>query len=118
MTPLNDDKWMDLAQSVYFIVDNSNKLREDLTVIMLAHTQTDTEDDGYKFTHIKTNGKKLNKIVLESKMTTVLLAKVVDGKYLLETKANFSSAKTPMGAIKEQLIDNDIMEVIKALKEY
>lgn len=28
------DKWMDLAQSVYSIVDFSNKMRDDLTVIL------------------------------------------------------------------------------------
>ena len=38
------DKWMDLAQSVYSIVDFSNKMRDDLTVILIGHTQT--SDDG------------------------------------------------------------------------
>ena len=67
----NFNKWMDLAQSVFNIVDVSNKLRDDLTVIMLGHAQT--SDDG--FTCLLTNGRKLNKIRLESKLTTVLLSK-------------------------------------------
>lgn len=108
------DKWVDLAQSVYSIVDYSNKMRDDLTVILLAHSQT--SDDG--FTCMLTNGRKLNKIRLESKFTTVLLAKVVDGKYVFETKAMDSTAKTPMGAFDSATIDNDIVEVIKVLEEF
>ena len=112
------DKWVDLAQSVYTIVTHSNELRDDLTVILLAHTQTDTEDDGYRFIHMKTNGKKLNKICLESFMTTVLLARKSGEKYILETTANHSSAKTPLGSFETNEIDNDIMPVLAALQEY
>lgn len=108
------DRWIDLSVAVYNIVDNANKLRDDLTVIMLAHSQT--ADDG--FTSMLTNGRKLNKICLESKLTTVLLAKAVDGKYLFETHAHNSTAKTPMGAFDEDEIPNDIVEVIKALDEF
>lgn len=114
----NYDKWVDLAQSVFKIVDGSNKLRDDLTVIFIAHTQTDLDDNGYMFTHIKTNGKKLNKICLESKMTTVLLSKKIGDRYIFETQANNSSAKSPMGAFESKEIDNDIVAVINALDEY
>lgn len=108
------DKWMDLAQSVYNIVDYANKMRDDLVVILVGHTQT--SDDG--FTCMLTNGRKLNKICLESKMTTVLVARVEDDKYVFETKAHNSTAKTPMGAFDEDFISNDIVEVIKVLNEY
>ena len=110
----NFNKWTDLAQSVFNIVDVANKLRDDLTIIMLGHSQT--TDDG--FTCMLTNGRKLNKIKLESKLTTVLLAKANDGKYVFETHANNSTAKTPMGAIEEDEIPNDIVPVIKALEEF
>lgn len=112
------DKWQDLAQSVFKIVVYANMMREDLTVIFTAHTETVNEDNGYTFTRIKTNGKKLNKICLESKFTTVLLAKCVDGKYLFETQARNSTAKSPMGAFEGFEVENDIMEVIKALEEF
>lgn len=112
------DKWQDLAQSVFKIVVYANMMREDLTVIFTAHTETVNEDNGYTFTRIKTNGKKLNKICLESKFTTVLLAKCVDGKYLFETQARNSTAKSPMGAFSDFEIENDIMKVIKALEEF
>lgn len=112
------DKWQDLAYAIYTIIDYTLTMRDDLTVIFVAHTQTDREDSGYMFTHIKTSGKKLDKITLESKFPTVLLAKSLDGRYVFETKANNSTAKTPMGAISEAVIDNDIVQVLKALEEY
>ena len=112
------DKWTDLAQCVFNIVNNANKYRDDLTIIFLAHSQTEREDNGFNFTRLKTNGKKLDKICLESKLTTVLLAKCVDGKYVFETHSENSTVKTPMGAFEENEIENDIMLVIKALEDY
>lgn len=112
------DKWQDMAASVYNLVDKALTFRDDLTIIFTAHTQTDHEDSGYMFTHIKTSGRKLDKIVLESKFPVVLLAKVMDGAYKFETKADNSTAKVPMGAIEDQYIDNDITKVIDALKDY
>lgn len=112
------DKWQDLASSVFDIVNDANKYRDDLTVIFLAHSETDRDESGYTQTRIKTNGKKLNKIVLESKFTTVLLSKCIDGKYGFETHAKKSTAKTPLGAFEEDFIENDIMKVIEVLKEF
>lgn len=112
------DKWVDLAVAIYDIVDYALTMRDDLTVIFVAHTQTDHDDNGYLFTRIKTSGKKLDKITLESKFPVVLLAKVIDGKHVFETKANFSTTKTPLGAFSEPYVDNDITEVLKALEDY
>lgn len=112
------DKWMDLAACVWDLVCHSYELRDDLTVIFTAHTQTDYDDGGYMFTRIKTSGKKLDKICLESKFTTVLISKCVEGKYKFETHANNSTAKSPLGAFEADEIDNDIVEVIKALEEF
>lgn len=112
------DKWQDLAQSIYDLIDYSLTMRDDMTIIFVAHTQTDHDDNGYMFTRIKTSGRKLDKITLESKFSTVLISKCVDGKYLFETQANFSTAKTPLGAFSEKEISNDIVEVMKALEDY
>ena len=112
------DKWVDLAQSVWDIVSEASMLRDDLNVIFIAHSETDRDDNGYNFTRIKTNGKKLNKIVLESKFNTVLFAKCVEGRYLFETRAKNSTAKTPLGCFDNFEIDNDMNEVLKALEDY
>ena len=112
------DKWMDLAQCIWNMVDTAPTLRDDLNIIFTAHTQTERDDSGYMFTRIKTSGKKIDKICLESKFTTILNAKAAGGRYVFETHAKNSTAKTPMGAFEEDEIDNDIMEVIKVLEEY
>ena len=112
------DKWLDLASAIYDIIDYALTVRDDLNVVFVAHTQTDHDDSGYTFTRIKTSGKKLDKITLESKFPVVLLAKVMDGKHVFETKANHSTAKTPMNAFDANYIDNDISEVLKVLEEY
>ena len=112
------DKWQDLAQSIYDLLDYALIVRDDVTIIFLAHSQTDRDDNGYMFTRIKTSGKKLDKIVVESKFTTVLLAKCVDGRYIFETQSRNSTAKSPMGAFEEFEIENDIVKVIKALEEF
>lgn len=112
------DKWLDLATCIWELIDLAYPLREDLTVVFFAHSQTERDDGGYLFTRIKTSGKKLDKICLESKFTTVLNAKCVDGRYIFETHSNNSTAKTPLGLFEEDIIDNDIVKVIEALKAY
>lgn len=112
------DKWVDLATCIYGLIDMAYPLRDDLTVIFAAHTQTERDESGYCFTRLKTSGKKLDKIVLETKFTTVLIAKCVDGKYIFETHANNSTAKTPFGLFEEDTIPNDIVPVINAIKEF
>ena len=111
-------KWTDLAQYVWSIFDYCLTMRDDLTIIILAHSITDADDNGVVFTHIRTNGRKLEKIVLESKLTTVLLAMVKDGKYIFKTRADRSSVKTPLGAFADDEIENDITKVLAALKEF
>lgn len=112
------DKWQDLAYAIYYIIDYALTVRENLTIVFTAHSQTERDETGYQFTRIKTNGKKLDKIVLESKFQTVLLAKSAGGKYLFETQARNSTAKSPMGAFDSFEIENDIVKVIKALEEF
>lgn len=112
------DKWQDLAACIWGLVDAALILRDDLIVIFVAHCQTERDESGFLFTRIKTSGRKLEKIVLESKFTTVLLAKCIDGKYLFETGSNNSTAKTPMGAFDTFEIENDINLVINALEEF
>ena len=112
------DKWMDLAQCIWDIVDIAYTLRDDLTVVFIAHTQTERDDSGYLFTRIKTSGKKLDKICIETKFTTVLISKCVEGQYIFETHAKNSTAKSPMGLFESDTIPNDIVEVINALEAY
>ncbi len=112
------DKWMDLAVSVYGIIDYALTMRDDITVVFVCHSQTVRDDSGYMFTSIKTNGQKLSKIGLETKFPIVLFSKCIDGQYVFETQANFSTAKSPMGLFEQKTIPNDIAAVIRAIEEY
>lgn len=113
------DKWADLAWSVYDICLKASQLRDDLNVIILAHTQTEVDDNtGERFTRILTNGKKLNKIGLEKYFTTVLLCKKSGDRFVFETQANRSTCKTPFGAFSDEEIPNDMQAVLDALKDY
>lgn len=112
-------KWIDLTQFVWDMVETAGRQREDLTAIFVMHSETVRDDYGYVFTHIRTNGRKLEKLVLESLFGTVLLAKrTEDGRNIFETQAKNSTAKSPMGAFESFEIENDMRRVLDALAEY
>ena len=110
--------WSDLAQNGWNLINQCLTLREDLTVIILCHSETISDDNGLVRTRIKTNGRKLEKLVLESKMTTVIWAVRQDGKYKFILSADGTTCKVPMDSFTVDECDNDIMIVIKALEEY
>lgn len=112
-------KWIDLAQFVWNLIETAGMQREDLTIIFVMHSETLLEENGYILTRIHTNGRKLEKTKLESLFGTVLLAKrTEEGRYIFETQAQNSTAKSPMGAFETFEIDNDIQKVLDALAEF
>ena len=110
--------WSDLAQNGWSIINQALTMRDDLTVIILCHSETVSDENGIVRTRIKTNGRKLEKLVLESKMTTVVWAVRQDGKYKFILSADGSTVKVPLGAFEEDECPNDITIVLKALEEY
>lgn len=112
-------KWIDLTQFVWDCIEIAGKQREDLTIIFVMHSETIRDDFGYSFTRVKTNGRKLEKLVPESLFGTVLLAKKTDDdRYVFETQSKNSTAKSPMGAFDSFEIDNDMSMVLKALEDF
>lgn len=112
------DKWMDLAACIWDLVDIPSQLRDDLTVILLFHTQTEMTDSGYEFTRVKTNGRKTEKNNIDSKFNWLLRSVKQDDKYLFETTAHNSTARTPLDAFSDPYIPNDITKVIKVMEEF
>lgn len=110
--------WSDLAQNGWSIINKALAMRDNLTIIILCHSETISDENGIIRTRIKTNGRKLEKLVLESKMTTVIWAVRQDGKYKFILSADGSTCKIPLGAFESDEIENDITLVIKALKEF
>lgn len=111
-------QWSDLAQNGWEVITKALAMRENLTVIIVCHSETVSDDNGLVRTRIKTNGRKLEKLVLESKMRTVVMAVRKNGKYRLVLSADNTTCKVPMGAFDVDEIDNDIMLVIDALKDF
>ncbi|NPD33082.1 AAA family ATPase [Eggerthellaceae bacterium zg-997] len=114
------DKWADLAWAVWDIVTVPLALRDDLTVIVTAHAQTERDESGYSFSRIKTSGRKLDKLGIETKLQALLHAKCVDGEYVLGTGvgSSESTAKTPMGLYEAQAIPSDMAQVVRDLEAY
>lgn len=110
--------WSDLAQNGWAIINKALAMRDELTVIILCHSETISDENGIIRTRIKTNGRKLEKLVLESKMTTVIWAVRQDGKYKFILSADGSTCKVPLGAFDGEEIENDIMSVINHLKDF
>lgn len=120
---LSYDKWMDLAKDIYELITEANGLRDDLVVYLLGHVTLYTDVDGNESKCLVTNGKKLEKIKLESKLPVVLFGGVERGsegknKHYFETQTNRSTAKTPIGMFSEFSIPNSLKLVDTKIREY
>lgn len=112
------DKWTDLAQSVWSLVELPALLRDDLTVILIFHTHTERTEDGYERIRIKTNGRKVEKNDIDSKFNWLLRTVKQGDKYLFEVTSHNSSSRTPLDAFEDDYIENDILKVLEVMKEY
>jgi hypothetical protein len=117
------DKWQDLAQSIYDLIVYANSMRDDLVVFFMFH-QVEYRDDntGVIERRILTNGRKLEKIQLETKLPIVLYS-IVEGtggnnQYFFETQSNCSTGKSPAGMFESFKIPNDLLSVLTAIKAY
>lgn len=114
------DKWADLANNIWSILELALTLRDDLTVVFTAHTETVSDDNGIVETHIATSGRKLRKMVPESKINTVLLAEINDdGEHVFVTKRPNTTAKEGfLDAFDSIEMPNDLKAVIEKLEEF
>jgi hypothetical protein len=117
------DKWMDLAGEIYELIQICNSLRDDLIVVLMFHSaETKDEFTGQVERRILTNGRKLEKIQLETKLPIVLYTMVEgkgdEAKFYFETKTNDSTGKSPAGMFDTFLIENNLQIVIDAIKKY
>ena len=119
---LTYDKWADLAKSIYEIISVCNSLRKDLVVYFTGHVTLYTDVDGNESKCLVTNGRKLEKIKIESKLPIVLFTKVErdmdKNMYLFETQANRSTAKSPIGMFETATIPNSLRLVDDTIRSY
>jgi hypothetical protein len=110
------DKFNDIGNSAWGIINKLNSMRSDLVPIVLSHSE---QSESGK-TKLKTLGKMLDdKVVLEGMFTIVLQTIVYDGKYLFMTQSNGANpCKSPRGLFESDTIPNDMAEAVNAYNQY
>ena len=118
------EKFNEIAEHAFEVINTAKTLRDDLTVIFLSHTEETTDSFGQKSYKIKTIGKLLDeKITIEGLFTIVLMAEQrQDGKdvhYGFQVKGTpRDTVKSPKGMFETDFIKNDLKLVLDAVKEY
>lgn len=111
------DKFTEIAQHAWTIINKANKCREDLVWFFLSHSD-ESEMGEIK---CKTIGKMLDeKICLEGMFTIVLNTQVdQDKKYWFNTQNNGkSTSKSPKGMFADYQIPNDLSFVYQSIINY
>lgn len=119
----NFDKWLDLAVAVYDIINIQQAMRRDIVCFTTFHEESFLDDDGIRTTRILTNGKKLNKINLASRITTILWSKVEceeggKNRHYFQTKKDNNEAKSPEGMFDTFEIENNYSFIEEAVRAY
>jgi hypothetical protein len=118
------DKFNEIAEHAFSIINTAKNLRDDLTVIFLTHTDELVDSFGQKSYKIKTIGKLLDdKITIEGLFTIVLMAEQrMEGEktvYGFKTKGSVrDTVKSPKDMFKDEYIPNDLKLVIDTISEY
>jgi hypothetical protein len=118
------DQWRDIANDVIEINILCNTLlRPDQVVYIMGHTMLQTQADGTEKVVFSIIGKKLTKTSPEGFYPIVLISRVEygddgDNKYLFQTKANHSTAKSPIGMFKDFEIPNSLKLIDTTIREY
>lgn len=118
------DQWKDVANDVIELnILCNTTLRKDQIVYIFGHTMLQTQPDQSEKTVFSVIGKKLTKTQPEGFYPIVLITRVEygdngDNKYWFQTKANHSSAKTPLGLFKEFEIPNSLKLVDDTVRKY
>lgn len=115
------EKFSNQANTTYQIVKMVDNLREDLTVVFMAHTET--EDYETKF--FVPGGKLLKeKVKMESNFTTVLQTHVEysdtgSNKYYFMTEnSGTNTVKSPKDMFPGKMVENDLAKVIEHVKAF
>lgn len=109
--------WANVGQSIVNVVRHAKRARDGLNIILNAHVELADPNSPNAKDHLKTPGKMVSDVNIESLLLYVLYAKHVDGDYFFETQDNNSTARSPEGCFPPQ-IPNDMQAVIDAIDAY
>lgn len=110
------DKFTEIAQNFWTLVNSVKDLPNDVVVYFMAHIERDANGNE----KIKTIGKLLDeKITVEGMFTIVLKTNVTDGVYSFLTQNNgHDTVKSPLGMFPTYAIDNDLKYVDEKIRNY
>lgn len=111
-------KFTDMAKNFFDMLDFINtKLPNDIIVYITMHTEDDSEMHRVK---VKTIGKMLDQnLKIEGLFSIVLRAVQTEDGYKFVTRDDMvSTAKSPIGMWEDDMIDNDLKEVDRVIREY
>lgn len=110
------DKFTEIAQNFWSLVNMVKDLPDDQVVYFLAHIERDANGNE----KIKTIGKLLDeKITVEGMFTIVLKTNVTDGVYSFITQnSGHDTVKSPIGMFPSIVIDNDLKYVDEKIRNY
>lgn len=110
------DKFTEIAQNYWDLIQEIRRLPEDVIVYFLTHIERDANGNE----KAKTIGKLLDeKITLEGMFTVVLKTNVKDGVYSFSTQnSGYDTVKSPMGLFDSTMIPNDLKLVDNAIRNY
>lgn len=110
------DKFTEIAQNFWNLVNKVKELPDNQIVYFLAHIERDQNGNE----KIKTIGKLLDeKITVEGMFTIVLKTNVNDGEYTFLTQnSGHDTVKSPIGMFKSFAIENDLKYVDEKIRNY
>lgn len=117
-------KFTVLARDIVKLIQEGKKLRDDLIIYYVSHTDAVEDGEDIVSHKLKTIGKMLdNQVVMEGLFTVVLYTNVEckgdDCKYqFLTNRYGKYPAKSPSGMFKDLKIDNNLKIVSEAIREY
>ena len=118
-------KWGQLAQDTYAaLLQSEETYRDDLTVVLLAHSETTTDANGVSTTTLATVGKMLdNQVKIPSYATYMFHTIIRDGEdgpeHVFQTNTTDGrEAKSPMGCFDELYIENDLAAALTVIDDY
>lgn len=110
------DKFSEMAQNFYNLLETIQHLPDDKIVYLLGHIERD-QDGNEKF---KTMGKLIDQCInVEGTCTIVLKTCVSDGRYTFLTQnSGKDTVKSPMGMFPAYAIENDLKYVDDKIRSY
>lgn len=118
-------KFTNLAKDVTSMLTTARRLRDDLKVFYLTHSENVEDEGRIVGQKIKTIGKMLdNQVVLEGLFTIALYTHIDEDKegnatyHFVTNRWKNYPAKSPMGMFEETLIDNDLQNVVNIIDSY